>query len=88
MEWHQFALVLTVPSDRKGEWDSLLDRAVAPNGIRFEKRHATLLILEVQAQMEFMAIERATQWLQTLSEQASPPFHIETNAQPAHEIDC
>lgn len=88
MEWHQFAFVLTVPAGRESEWDSLLDSAVAPEGILCSKQHATLLMLEVEAEMEFLAIERADLWLQALAQQADPPFRVGTNAQPAHHIDC
>ena len=86
MEWHQFALVITIPAGREAEWDALLERTVAPIGMRCEKRHAALLILEVEAEVEFLAIEKADLWLQTVAERAHPPFRVRTNAQPANEV--
>lgn len=88
MEWHQFALVLSFPSEREAEWDALLEAAVVPDGIFCNKQHAALLLLEVEAEMEFLAIDRASQWLQELATKADPPLCIACNAQPAKEIRC
>lgn len=88
MEWHQFAMTLRLPAGREAEWDRLLARTMAPHGIRCSRRSSTLLIFEVEAEMEFLAIERAESWLQEIAQQARPSLTLGTNAQPAHEIDC
>ena len=87
MEWHQFAMVLRIPEGREADWSRLLSRAVSPSNLRCTPRTPTLLIFEVEAEMEFLAIEKAEQWLNYLTTQALPPFKLGTNAQPAHEIE-
>lgn len=88
MQWHHFAFVLTIPAGREEEWETLLSAAIPPKSILCSKQHASLLLMEVEAEVEFLAIDLADQWLQTLAQQADPPFRVGTNAQPAHEIHC
>ena len=80
-------MVLRIPEGRETDWDRLLSRAVSPPHLRCSRRTPTLLIFEVEAEMEFLAIEKAEHWLNYLTAQALPPFTLGTNAQPAHEID-
>ena len=87
MEWHSFAMVLTIPTGKEQEWEKLLSRAVPPRSIKCMQRNSTLLLLSVEAEMEFIAIEQANQWLASLCAQGLPPFRVRTNAQPLHEID-
>lgn len=87
MEWHQFALTLRIPSGREAEWERLLSSTPSPAGIRCTRRSQTVLLISVEAEMEFLAIERADQWLQSVAAKGTPAFRVGTNAQPAHEID-
>ena len=87
MEWHSFALLLTVPQGREAEWERLLRRTPVPSGMRCAFNDCTRLLVTVEAEMEFLAIEQAEQWVQSLAARALPPFSLGTNAQPENEID-
>ncbi len=87
MEWHSFALMVRVPQGRETEWERLLRRSPVPPGIRCTWNDSTRLLLAVEADMEFLAIEKGETWLESIASLASPPFRVGTNAQPAHEID-
>ena len=88
LEWHSFAMVLSIPHGRESDWESLLRTASPPTGIQCTRRSATLLLFCVEAEMEFLAIEKAETWLHSLAARATPPFPIGLNPQPTHEIDA
>ena len=87
MEWHQFAMVLSIPHGHEADWKWLLSAASAPVGIRCTQRSLTVLQFSVEAEMEFLAIEQAEAWLHSLAARGTPPFRLVTNAQPANSID-
>ena len=87
MEWHQFAMVLSIPHGRERDWEWLLHNTPPPVEVIFEQRSPTVLLFTVEAEMEFLAIEKAESWLHSLAARGTPSFQVGTNPQPASSID-
>lgn len=84
---HTFALCLDVtPPAREAEWGQILRKARPTPGMQVSIRTPTTVLFTIEAEMEFMAIDQAMRWVQSVADAAKPPVGLVMNAQPAHEV--
>jgi hypothetical protein len=86
-DYHDFAMLVRVePTNRLGEWEQALLSASVPDGMSVAVRKPTLVMFGICADIEFMAIEQAMDWLNGIAGQLDPPVTLRFNAQPSHEV--
>ena len=86
MDLFDFAMVLDVqPPQADKQFERAVRMARPLPGMRVTVRSECLLLFTVEAEMEFLAIEKAEQWLQSIAK-ANPPIKVNTNPQPSHEV--
>lgn len=86
-EYHDFALLIQVtPANRMVEWERLLRSAQPEENMSVDIRKPTLLFFAMKDDFEFIAIDRASAWLERIAEKAHPPLSLAFNAQPSEEI--
>jgi hypothetical protein len=86
-EYHDFAMLIQVtPSERLSEWERLLRKAEPEENMSVDIRKPTLLMFAMKDDFEFIAIDRASAWLERIAAQANPPISLAFNAQPSEEI--
>jgi hypothetical protein len=86
-DYHDFAMVLRIePSNRLSEWEQAILAAEAPEGMSVQVRKPTLVMFGVKADVEFLAIEMAMDWLNNVAACLNPPVTIRCNAQPSEEV--
>ena len=78
----EFAMLIDLPDAREREWDRAIRHAPIPHGITCAVRTPRLLILTVQSDTEFEAIEKAERWLRYVAQSALPPIPLNLNPQP------
>ena len=85
--WHEFATVLDIqPAGQAAQFERHLRSARPETGMKVEVRGPGLAFFVVEADMEYLAIERATRWLNGIAEQVQPPIRLNVNPQPSHEV--
>lgn len=85
-EIQEFAMVISLPRERLGEWERILRHAQPPHGIHCQVRGPLLLMIQVEADLQFEAIERAEKWLRYLGHTALPPFEVQCNPQDSSMV--
>jgi hypothetical protein len=86
-DYHDFAMLVRVePSNRLTDWEQALLAAPIPEGMSITIRKPTLVMFGICADIEFMAIEQAMDWLNGIAGQMEPPVKLGFNAQPSHEV--
>lgn len=84
---HEFATVLHVePESRAPEFERQMRITRPDPGMRVEIRSAHLAMFVVEADMEFLAIERVESWLHGIANTLRPPVRLNVNPQPSQEI--
>ena len=84
---HEFATVLHVePTDRASEFERRMRMTRPEPGMRVEIRSSNLAMFVVEADIEFLAIERVESWLQGIAKAMTPPIRLNVNPQPSQEI--
>jgi hypothetical protein len=85
---HPFAMILDVTPAEKADAFAETVRAARPEeGIKVEVRTPSLFMFQVTAEVEFLAIDQAMEWLKGLAAKSEPPVTLNLNAQPAHEVE-
>jgi hypothetical protein len=86
-DYHDFAMLLRVePANRLSEWEQALLTAAVPEEMSITVRKPTLVMFGVKADIEFMAIDKAMEWLNSVAAEMEPPITLRFNAQPSHEV--
>jgi hypothetical protein len=86
-DYHDFAMLVRVePSNRLTDWEQALLGTPIPEGMSITIRKPTLVMFGIRADIEFMAIEQAMDWLNGIAGQMEPPIKLGFNAQPSHEV--
>lgn len=86
-DYHDFALLISVqPENRLEEWGRLLQETVPGNNMSVTIHKPTLVLFAVKAEVEFVAIERAQDWLNGIANQMDPMVTLSFNAQPTDEM--
>lgn len=83
-EIFEFAMVISVAPECDNEWARALKSAKVPAGMTMSVRTPALALFTVSAVQEFLAIEKAMQFLETVAKNAG--VRCALNAQPSHEV--
>ena len=83
-EFYEFAMVISVAAECEGDWDRALRGAKTPAGMQITVRHSALALFTVSAEHEFLAVEKAEHFLESVAKLAG--VHCALNAQPSHEV--
>lgn len=83
-EIFEFAMVISVAPECDGEWARALNAAKASPGMTMAVRSSALAIFTVSALQEFLAVEKAMHFLESIAKSAG--VRCALNAQPSHEV--
>ncbi len=83
-EIFEFAMVISVAPGCSEEWARALRGATAPRGIGMTIRTPSLAFFTVPAAQEFLAVEKAEQFLEAVAKAAG--IRCALNAQPSGEV--
>lgn len=83
-EVFEFAMVISVAPECNTEWARALKAAKAPAGMSMTVRNPALALFTVSAMQEFIAIEKAMHFLESVAKSAG--VRCALNAQPSHEV--
>ncbi|MBC8134983.1 MAG: hypothetical protein H8F28_03745 [Fibrella sp.] len=83
-EIFEFAMVISVAPECDEEWARALRSAKAPSGMTMTVRTPALAMFTVSAVQEFIAIEKAMNFLESIAKSAG--VRCALNAQPSHEV--
>ncbi|GAB4468397.1 MAG: hypothetical protein OHK0029_40760 [Armatimonadaceae bacterium] len=85
--YHDFAMLIKVtPEDRLDAWEAALQAAEPEPDMSVNIRKATLVMFAIKADVEFLALDRATEWLNGIAATLDPPVTLAFNAQPSEEV--
>jgi hypothetical protein len=85
--YHDFAMLIQVtPPERMAEWERVLRAAEPEEGMSVNIRKPNLVFFAMRDDFEFIAIDRASAWLERIAAQLHPPVSLAFNAQPSEEI--
>ena len=86
-EYHDFAMLITVtPVTQMAQWERLLRAAHPEENMSVNIRKPNLVFFAMKDDFEFLAIDRASAWLEAIAAKAHPPISLAFNAQPSEEI--
>ena len=83
-EYYDFAMVISVASECLSDWERALRSAQTPSGMTMAVRNASLALFTVAAMQEYLAIEKAQQFLESVAKHAG--VRCALNAQPSGEV--
>ena len=83
-EYFEFAMVISVTPECEADWERALRSAKTPDGMKMTVRNSALALFTVSAEHEFLAVEKAEQFLESVAKLAG--VRCALNAQPSHEV--
>lgn len=83
-EIFEFAMVISVAPECDKEWERAIRSARTPAGMTMAVRNPELAIFTVSAVQEFLAIDKAMNFLEGVAKSAG--VRCALNAQPSHEV--
>ena len=80
----EFAMVISVARESEAAWERALRSAKPEPGIKMTIRTGSLVLFIISSVQEFLAIEKAEQYLEQIARSAG--VRVALNPQPSHEV--